>query len=158
MDKYFEIQAGCDLYKEYFAYKDAIPKIVEAYKAVCAKFGIEANEFLARKNELHIIPTEADIEKFGKFMKKNGGFKRSSEPCKMWISLVKDIENFYKPKLFFYFDLLGCHWKERLFSVGDKLYCSIESDGEFSTPNFAIEMKASEFYKIIESIEEVKGL
>lgn len=62
-----------------------------------------------------------------------------------------------KPKLFYYFDLLGHHWKERLFEVKDKLYCSIESDGEVSTPDFAIEMKASEFYKINESIEESEG-
>ena len=159
MNKYFEIQADSDLYRKYFAYKKDIPKIVAAYKEVCEKFGIEAAEFMPRKSRLYIIPTEADVEKLGKFMKKTccGEFKRNSEPCKMWVSLVKDIENFEKPKLFYYFDLLGHRWKERLFAVEDKLYCSIESDGEVSTPDFAIEMKASEFYKIIESIEESEG-
>ncbi len=84
-----------------------------------------------------------------------GEFKKSSEPCKMWLSLVKDIKHFERPKLFYYFDmLLGNSWKERLFAVGDKLYCSIERDGEINTPDFAIEMKASEFYKIIESIQD----
>ena len=83
----------------------------------------------------------------------DGEFKKNSEVSKMWIGLVKDIENFDKPRLLFYFNLIGHRWKERLFHIGDKLYCSIESDGEVSTPDFVIEMKASEFYKVIEEEE-----
>lgn len=159
MDKYFEIQADCDLYRKYFAYKNDAPKVVAAYKEVCEKFGIETKQFYVTKAYLRIVPTEADREKFESLMKKTnyGEFKKNSEPCKMWVSLVKDIENFEKPKLFYYFDLLGHRWKERVFEVENKLYCLIESDGEVSTPDFAIEMKASEFYKIIESIEESEG-
>ena len=156
MTKYFEIQSDCDLYKDYFAHKNATTKIAAAYNAVCEKFGIEAKQFYVSKNRFQINPTDADIEKFGSLMKKTnyGEFKKSSEPCKMWLSLVKDIKNFEKPKLFYYFDLLlENRWKERLFAAEDKLYCSIECDGEINTPDFAIEMKTSEFYKIVESVQ-----
>ena len=156
MTKYFEIRPNCNLYRDYFAYRNDTPKIAAAYNAVCEKFGIEAKQFYVSKTRFQIDPTDADIEKFGNLMKKTnyGEFKKSSEPCKMWFSLVKDIKHFEKPKLFYYFDLLlGNRWKEKLFAVEDKLYCSIECDSEIITPDFAIEMKASEFYKIVESIE-----
>lgn len=157
MIKYFEIQPDCDLYRDYFAHKTDTAKIAAAYNAVCEKFEIKTKQFYVSKTRFQIDPTDADIEKFGNLMKKTnyGEFKKSSEPCKMWLSLVKDIKHFERPKLFYYFDLLlGNRWKERLFAVGDKLYCSIECDGEINTPDFAIEMKASEFYKIIESIQD----
>lgn len=154
MDKYFEIQEDCDLYRKYFAYKKDIPKFVVACKEVCEKFGIETKEFILQKNYLQIVPTKADREKFKNLMKKTkyGAFKKNSEPCKMWVSLVKDIENFYKPRLFYYFELFGSY-KERLFDLDGKLYCSIEDAREIRIPDFAIEIKASEFYKIIETVE-----
>lgn len=155
MDKYFEIKPDCVLYKAYFAHKKDEPKIVSAFKEVCEKFGIETKEFYMKKDRFWIVPTANDREKFAGMMKKtnDGEFKKNSEVSKMWIGLVKDIENFDKPRLLFYFNLIGHRWKERLFHIGDKLYCSIESDGEVSTPDFVIEMKASEFYKVIEEEE-----
>lgn len=154
MNKYFKIQTDCDLYRKYFAYKKDIPKIVAACKEVCESFGIETKEFILQKNYLQIVPTKADREKFKSLMKKTnyGEFKKNSEPCKMWVSLVKDIENFYKPRLFYYFGLFGSY-KERLFDFDSKLYCSIEDAREIEIPDFAIEIKASEFYKIIENVE-----
>lgn len=156
MNKYFEIKPGSALYKDYFAHKNVEPQIINAFKSVCEKFGIETSEFYMLKNCFRISPTENDKKKFDCMMKKTiyGEFKKNSEPSKMWCEVVKDIEHFNKPKLFFYFDLLGNRWKERLFDIGDKLYCSIESDGEVFVPDFAIEMKASEFYKLIEESKE----
>lgn len=155
MDKYLEIKLDCALYKEYFAHEEDKPKIASAFNTVCEKFGIETKEFYIKKDRFWIVPTESDREKFAGTMKKtnDGEFKKNSDVSKMWVDLVKDIEYFEKPKLFYYFDLLGHRWKERLFHIGDKLYCSIESDGEVSTPDFAIEIKASEFYRIIEEEE-----
>lgn len=157
MDKYFEIKTDCALYKDYFAHEEDEPKIVSAFKAVCEKFGIETKEFYMRKNIFWIVPTANDRKKFSGIMKKSnyGEFKKNSEVSKMWVDLVKDIEHFEKPKLFYYFDLLGHRWKERLFHIGEKLYCSIESDGAVSTPEFATEMKASDFYKVIEDNEKL---
>lgn len=86
----------------------------------------------------------------------NGEFKKMSAPYKMWMSLTKDIASFTKPQLFYYMkDLIG-RWRERLFDFDGKLYCSIESEREeeIETPEWADEMKASEFYKILEESEE----
>ena len=70
--------------------------------------------------------------------------------------LVKDITPFNRPQLFYYMkDLIG-RWRERLFAVDGKLYGSIESESEeeIETPEWAEEMKASEFYKILEESVE----
>lgn len=155
MDKYFEIKPDCALYKEYFAHEKAKEKIKAAFEQVREKFGIETTTFSLHKNYLWIKATEKDMEKFSSMMKKNnfGVFKKNSAPSKMWVELVKDIAHFERPELMFYFPLIGHRWKERLFHIGDKLYCSIESDGDVSVPEFAVEMKASEFYKVIEDAE-----
>ena len=156
MDKYFEIKADCELYKEYFAHKADEPKIINAFDTVREKFGIETSKFYMFKNSFHIVPTKNDIKKFDGVMKKSnyGEFKKNSEPSKMWRELTKDIEHFQKPRLLLQCNLLGHHWKERLFDIENRLYCSIESDGEVSVPDFAIEMNASEIYMIIEDYEE----
>lgn len=155
MDKYFEIKPDCALYKEYFAHEKAGEEIKAAFERVREKFGIETTVFYLKKDRFHIAATDRDMEKFSGMMKKDsaGEFKKNSTPSKMWVELVKDITHFEKPRLFYYFPALGHRWKERLFHVGDKLYCSIESDGEVSVPDFAVEMKASEFYKVIEDAE-----
>lgn len=155
MDKYFEIKPDCALYKEYFAHERAGEKIKAAFNEVKEKFGIETSTFFLYKDRFRIAATDKDMEKFFSMMKKGnvGEFKKNTAVSKMWVELVKDIVHFEKPRLFYYFPALGHRWKERLFHVGDKLYCSIESDGEVSVPDFAVEMKASEFYKIIEDAE-----
>ena len=155
LDKYFEVKKGCKLYRDYFDYLEDKHKVVDAFDEVCKHFGIETDEFYLNKKSFRIVPTKTDNEKFATMMKKTnyGEFKKNSEPCKMWLSLTKDIEHFQKPELLFYFDLLGYRWKERLFHIGEKLYCSIESDGDISCPDFVTELKASEFYKIIEESE-----
>ena len=130
--------------RDYFDYLEDEHKVVDAFDEVCKHFGIETDEFYLNKESFRIVPTKTDNEKFATMMKKTnyGEFKKNSEPCKMWLSLTKDIEHFQKPKLFFYFDLLGHRWKERLFHIGEKLYCSIESDGDICCPDFVTELKA----------------
>ena len=159
MDKYFEIKPDCGLYKEYFAHEKAKEKIVDAFNTVREKYGIETKTFCQYKDRFWIKPTENDLERFSGMMKKDnvGEFRKNSVISKMWVESVKGIVHFDRPELLFYFPLIGYRWKERLFHVGEKLYCSIESDAEFPTPDFAIDMKASEFYKIIEDEEILKG-
>lgn len=159
MNKYFEINKGCALYDEYFAHEESEKKISKAVLDICEKFGIETRQFYIYKDRFVICPTESDMQKFENMMKKTsyGEFKKNIEISKYWIESVKDIEHFDNPLLFSYFGLFGHRWRERLFHIGEHLYCSIESDGEVSTPNFVTEMKASEFYKIVEDYEEGQG-
>lgn len=155
MEKYFIVKEDCSLYKDYFNHKKSEKEIYSAYKRVCEEFGIESNQFFLSKNSFSIIPTDKDKEKFNSVLKKTnyGEFKKNSAPSKMWISLVKDIHNFDKPRLIYYFELLGHTWRERLFDKENVLYCSVESDRDIKTPNFVTEIKASEFYKVIEDLE-----
>lgn len=155
-NKYFRIKEGSELYKDYFAYESDKKKIVAAFNEVREKYGIETHGFYPSKKYFRIVPTENDDKKFADLLKKTnyGEFKRNSEISKAWIELAKDIEHMNKPKLIFYFRELGHHWKERIFDINGVLYCSIESDGEVSVQDFSEEMKASEFYKIIEEYEE----
>lgn len=155
MDRYFEIKPDSALYKEYFAHENAGEKIKAAFNEVKEKFGIEATVFFLHKDRFRIAATDKDMEKFSSMMKKDsaGEFRKNTVISKMWVDLVKDIAHFERPKMIYYVPLIGHRWKERLFHVGDKLYCSIESDGEVSVPDFAVEMKASEFYKVIEDAE-----
>ena len=156
MGKYFVVNEDSVLYADYFAWKNNRSKISDAFKKVCDKFGIETTEFYLDQKRLHIHPLESDFEKFKDMMKKDswGEFKKNSEPSKMWVELVKDIEHFGKPRLLLYFRSLGSRWKERLFDIDGKLYGSIESNQDVNMPDFVTEIKASEFYKIIEDYEE----
>lgn len=155
MEKYMVIHKDSPLYKDYFAWKKDEPKVGELFKKIKELYGIESNEVYINRNFFKIVPTQNDIKKFSSIMKKTsyGEFKKNSEVSKYWMNGIKSIKNIEKPRLFYYFNLLGNRWKEMIFNVGEKLYCSIKSDEEVITPDFAIEIKASEFYKIIEESE-----
>lgn len=156
MGKYFVVNEDSGLHADYFAWKGNHKKILDAIEKVREEFGIETKQFYLDQKRLHIHPSENDSKKFKDMMKKGGWgeFKKNSEPSKMWVELVKDILQFKKPQLFYYFDMLGHRWRERLFDIDGKLYGSIESDQEVKMPDFVTEIKASEFYKIIEDYEE----
>ena len=156
MERCMEIRKDCQLYKDYFEWVGNWDAIKKLFNGIKEKYGIEATGFYPFKDVFKIVPTENDNKKFVSILKKTsyGEFKKNTEISKEWVSGVKEIGRIKKPELFDYFDLLGHKWKERLFHIGDKLYCSIASDGEVSVPKFALEMKASEFYKIIEESEE----
>lgn len=158
MDKYMEIKSGCKLYDDYFDWVNNHEKIKQLWKSIKEKYGLEATAFYPFTDRFKIEPTENDEIKFGSMLKKTsyGEFKKNTEISKEWVSGVKEIGRIRKPQLIYYFSLLGHRWKESLFHIGEKLYCSIESDGEVSVPFFAVEMKASEFYKIVEDAEDNK--
>lgn len=155
MERYMEIRKGCQLYKDYFEWDKNLKEANNLFGSIKEKYGIESVEYYLLKNGFKIIPTENDNKKFASMLKKTsyGEFKKNTDISKEWINGVKKIGIIEKPQLFYYLDLLGYKWRERLFHIRDKLYCSIESDGEVSVPRFALEMKASEFYKIIEEGE-----
>ena len=156
MEKYMEIRKDCQLYKDYFEWVGNWDAIKKLFNGIKEKYGIEATGFYPYKEAFKIVPTENDNKKFESMLKKTsyGEFKKNTDISKEWIAGVEKIGRIEKPQLFYYFNLLGRRWKERLFHIGGKLYCSIESDGAVSVPKFVLEMKASEFYKIIEESEE----
>ena len=160
MEKYFEVKQGSKLYNDSFTYIEDYKKAVAAFKQTCEEFGIETTGFYPCKEYLHIDPTRQDVKKFSDDLLKNsyGVFKKNSPQSKRWRELTKDIQFFYKPQLMNYMSFDAGRWSERLFNVNEKLYASINTDrnAEIILPDFAVEMKASDFYKIIEEQEANK--
>lgn len=156
MEKYFEIKKNSDLYRDYFHYLDVSQMNRDFYKSFSAKHGIEASTFAMCIDCLWIDATDADVEKFGNALTnkdKYGGrrFKKNSTIGKEYAKLVNGVELASKPIYWDYGVRFYSQFKTRMFDIGDKLYGSMEAD----TPNLElipsmIEMKASEFFKIIE--------
>ena len=156
MDKYFKVNEGSQLHTDYFLWKEGQKKIKEAVKAVCKTFGIETKEFYMTQDRFSIVPTENDFKKYASVMKKSsyGEFKKTSAVSRMWVERVKDIEYFHKPRLFGYIHFNAYQWSENLFDIDGVLYGLLKDVNEVNLPDFVVEIKASEFYKIIEDYEE----
>lgn len=156
MDKHFEVKEGSSLYDDYFSWKEDNKKVANVFNQIAEKYGIETHSIYPSKTKFHIVPEGNDEEKFNSMLKKTsyGEFKKNSEISKEWCQLVSDIKHIKKPQLFYYFNLIGHIWKEYLFDIDGKLYCRILSDGEVSVPDFVVEMKASEFHRIVEEFEK----
>ena len=161
MERYFIIDKDHHIYKEYFEWKDCANKLAKKFNEFKNKTGIETNLFVPQK-ELLIVPTENDLNQYqDQYYKKDyghslKGFKKKSYLYKLWEDLTKDIIFKYKPTLFYDFPIFG-KTRTRIFDYQDKVYCSLESDylnENTQIPKGYTEIKASKFYKIIETIEE----
>lgn len=160
MDKYFEIKKDSPIYTDYFKWLDEEDKMIEIFRDFSEKHEIEASKFIPRKKRLYIIPTEKDIDKFAKQFTQNYGkhgehqFKCNSVVGKDWVHTVADMPIPRKPTFWVYgMHVLG-RFSTRLFHIGDKLYGSLSAEDNFELLDCMEEMKASEFYKIIESDTE----
>lgn len=147
------------------------------------KKGIESNEFIVSGDgfinipfgedsksdiALYINPTENDLIKFGKLLKKPNknhglcGFKKNSNITKEFAQSCIDnkvVINLYKPRVSDYFISIlyrGCNLQQ--FQHNDNMYLKISSDylKEDDTPEGFKEIKLSEYYKIKEEYEENK--
>ena len=153
MEKYFVVKEGSNLYKEYFKYVNDAEKVRQAFRDIAEKHKIETHEFYPYKN-LGIAPTSADKEAFKTQFKKNSNFfKLNSEINKEWSEMTKDVESWHKPTPTWYLSDIPHKSRTRLFDIGNVLYGSIDSASVFNTEEWMQEMKASEFFKIIEDYE-----
>lgn len=161
MEKYFIISEDSSLYKNYFKWKSNEELVREHVKKFFENHGISAKQYIARNKELYIIPTKDDMGKFEKYFTKqvleNGlrKFKINSKIGKEWTKLVQENELniLSKPRIGFYFPIYGRH-SVRLFDIDKTLYCSIDSEYKFDKPEWAKEIKASEFWKVVEDYNE----
>lgn len=121
--------------------------------------GIEANGYYAADDALYIVPSEKDAETFKSLLGAtidNGlrKFKSNTKIGKAWVKALKDAELSVarKPMVTLYFKGFGGKFRSRLFDQDGMLYCSLDPvSGEI--PVGFTEMKASEFFKIIEESE-----
>ena len=162
MEIYCKVKKDNPIYKEYFDWYNNLDTLIIKWEQFRKLVGIESKSFVANK-ELFIIPTENDLIKFGRFFyKKDYGaglkkFKKTSTIQKDWERFCdNNIKFVKKPNLFYDFPLVG-KVRNRLFHYKDEVYCSLDNeniDKDYKIPEGYERIKASEFYKIMEIIEE----
>lgn len=162
MEKYFIVTEKSELHSDYFNYRANRLAVNALIKSFFTENGIEAKEYYASDDRLMIVPAEADGEKFGSYLGANQGnglrtFKANSKINKAWIRVLKDagMKVIRKPMVMLYFQGLGGKSRSRLFDINGVVYCSYESE-KVNIPDGFIEIKASEFFKVIEDDEDRK--
>ena len=131
-------------------------KINEAFKEFVKEHGIETKEYYQCTDRLMISPTENDVHKFKNQLKVDGQtFKKNSIINKAWVETCKAKELKTPRKAGWELaDLIGKHiyrFRSSLFCLNDKVYGTFETDRDFQLPEeHFTELKASEFYKIVE--------
>ena len=155
MERFFIVKNE-GLIKQLKEFESMREKVDNAFKEFSKEIGIETSKYYQYTDRLIIVPTEKDFTTFSSFLKADREtFKKNSAISKMWVKICKEkgLKTPIKPT----WELQGLigdyiyRFRSRLFSLGDKVYGSFEADVNFSLPNeHFIELKASEFYKIIE--------
>lgn len=157
MDKYFEITKGSKLYNDYFKWLEEQENMSKIFGEFASKHGIESTKFIPQKTRLKIIPTEKDKDNFRSEFTLDYGkegirqFKCNCEIGKSWKSTVADMPISYRPWVFNYTQGVSGHCEQRMFHICDKLYGSFGTDYNFDLPAECIEIKASDFFVILES-------
>ena len=156
MEKYFEVKKNSDFYKKYFDFVNMSDKVNELFKKFAKDNGIETKKYCQNTERLVIVPTQEDRIKFkGMFVH----FKKTAPICKSWVNLCKEngLTSPRKPTLLWDSSCkLGSYSTgSRLFHIGEKIYGSIDNkcDADIELTDEFVEMKASEFWKIIEDSE-----
>jgi hypothetical protein len=158
MKRYYEVTDKSNLYKDYMGYLDNVNAVNSLIKDFTNKNNIESESYATDKTDLYIEPTENDITQYKNVLSLYGDglykFKGNSKIAKAWKKALEDnnLEVQRKPKVPIYFSSWGYRMSSNLFSIEGRVYCSLELvDQDFEeVPEGMIEMKASEFYKIVE--------
>ena len=164
MERFFIIKDD-GLIKLYHEYTLMIYKLNNAFCEFCKKHEIETEKYYMSATKLHIVATENDMKKFSSQIRKNtdGLFRSNSELAKEWILLCKEneIETPDKP-VWQMSSLINAksgifenRFRSRMFEINGIIYGSygIDRDWELTNTEAFQELKASEFWRIIEDYE-----
>jgi len=165
MELYFSVNKDSELYKQWFEFDDNRKILNETYNEFCKKVGIESIKYAVAWNGLYIIPTEKDTELFGSQLQvKDHGdgakrFKGNSKVYRAWIKRLKEknIEIVSKPDMWHYFGAYGRSSSRIFDDEKGNVYCSITAECLEKNFKGVTEMKASEFYKVIEDIKSKRS-
>jgi len=161
MERYFEVTKQSNLYNQYMEYKDNQEVMHNISKEFMDTQGIETNEYANQSDKFYIVPTEKDLDKFSKSLCKSVGeglmaFKTNSKVGKTWVKALeeKQVKIKYKPYVGRSFRNCMGKNRSRIFAIDSVVYCSFENEYDFEdTPEGFVEIKASEFWKIVEDYE-----
>lgn len=160
MEKFYIIQEGSRLHTDYWRWKDSISVNNRIVNDFFKRYRIEATQYWISNNQIGIMPTENDENKFEnqftKYASENGLylFKRNSVVGKDWIRQAENMKIYHKPFPSWYNSYLTGRSSSRLFDHKGILYCSISAEKINVENNGFQEIKGSEFYKILEEIME----
>lgn len=84
MEKYYIVTPSSPIHKEYMDYKAMSKKVNTVFAEFAKEQGIETHEYYQLVQDLYICPTDGDVDKFGKYFKKDtpGLFKKNSPLAK----------------------------------------------------------------------------
>lgn len=156
-EKFFIITDDSPHKKEYLEYlgnRDNVRKIVKDF---FEKYNINSKKYFTDSYSLCVEGTKENNDKFSfqmcKRPCKNGlyKFKVTSSIGKAWANLKVNVINY--PHVLFWFDNL---YKARynLFKLDENVYFYLDTENNIEIPKGFLEIKGSEYYKIIEDWEE----
>ena len=156
MEQYFEITKESVHYEQQLTYEEDFHKEKSAVKNFMSDYEVKGSGYMLYQGYFWVTDNSENRERFAGQIRKetlNGciSFKKASKVGKAFTD--RNIKKAQKPFVPFFFDDCYGTTKTRIFSVNGKVYCSIEQtdDAErLQCPKGFIEIKASEFYKIIE--------
>lgn len=160
-ERFFIVTEQCPMYKQYFDRKEYDRQTAKLFNKFAAEEGIEAKLFVPGETRLGIVPTTLDETRFGDELTKKAEesglrfFKLKSETNKAWVEAVRanDIHYVVGPQPSWSLGIYG-KGSFRLFDHNGTLYFSYECDGNFPEREGLIPIKGSEFWKVMEEIEE----
>lgn len=161
LEKFYTVNEGSSLYKDYWAWKNSIEPNRKIADEFFKEFGIESTLFCPFSTVIGIVPTENDKVKFGKQLcskETNEGlrfFKKNSAINKEWVRRAVNLKNVSKPSPAWLNSYMG-QSSSRLFDYNGVLYCSFSANQIAMPSDVFTEIKGSEFYKIMEEIENDK--
>lgn len=158
MEKFYRALPDSRLHADYMEWEDCCEEMREIIDSLFEEYGVEATRYSAGKFGLAIEATPGDLEKFkGQFKKGHihgiFEFRKNSHICKEWAKRSERIKMRRKPFLSLYFDHASCRMSTRLFQIDGVVYCSIDA-GDVAPKDKLVEIKASEFWRVIENYEE----
>ncbi|CAB1251463.1 conserved protein of unknown function [Ruminococcaceae bacterium BL-6] len=161
MEKYFIVTDQNLLRKDYMNCLQNMKEVNIFAKKFMEDRGIETHKYSCDNNAFYIIPTDKDLVNYSKMLMNDIGnglrrFKKNSKIAKAWIQTVKNnnikiLEIPYVPSCFK--NTYG-HTRSNLFMIDNVVYCCFEIEHDFETPEGMTEIKASEYYRVIEDHEE----
>ena len=140
MEKFYIVKEGSRLYTDYWEWRNSVSENNKIVIGFFEQHGIEATRYWISKDQIGIIPTKNDENKFAKQFTKyalEDGlclFKRNSVIGKAWIKQAAEMKLYHKP---------SPSW-----------YNSYHADKVEMPEDMFQEIKGSDFYKIMEEIEE----
>lgn len=158
-DYYYEITKENSIFADYFQYLDDDEKMRAGIKSFKEEYGIIADAYIYTNGQLWVKPEENE-QYADQFCKTShcgySPFKKNSPVGKAFTAA--GIKKAVKPFLPWCFKNSCGRSQVRLFDYKDKLYAQYSPEFEVAEiPKGFIPMKASDFYKIIEEMEQNDG-